>query len=82
MKFEKQNKQGKVKIKRERLVKTQSLNYREQTRREGAWGMGSVGDGIKFCTCRVSYGGVESLYCAPEINIMLYVDCIEIKNKN
>lgn len=36
----------------------------------GMWGMGT-----KACTCeepRVMYGGVESLYCAPENNITLY----------
>ena len=47
-------------------------------RGEMGGGIGKIGDGDREGTCydkhQVLYGGVESLYCTPEINITLYVN--------
>ena len=50
--------------------------------KSGEW-IGEIGDGDQECTCGnehwVMYGIVESLYCAPEANITMYVNFIGIK---
>ena len=84
MKFRKQNKQT---IKKERDKPKNRLltveNKQMVTREELDGGMGEIGEGNKVYTYLdehlVTYRMVESPYCTPETNLILYVNYTIIK---
>ena len=69
---------------KKRQTKKQTLNYRAQT---NSYQRGGGGEWVKqemgmkegtFDEHQVTYGSAESLYCAPESNITLYVNYTHI----
>ena len=76
--FKEQNKWAKgKKWERKSQINKQTLNYREQNGgHQRGWGWDKQKMGMKEGTCdeHQLYGSAESLNCAPETNITLYVN--------